>query len=726
MPIIFNDDTKTFYLQGKDYSYVFCINKFGFLNHLHYGARIAEEDLSYSMCPPCARGQTTTISGAGAHREETLEFYMNECPTYGRSDYRESMLSFDFPQGERVTDLIYESHRIYSKKPELCGMPYIRGGETLVVKLVDRAHKSAVELYYTVYEDVPALVRHAEIYNCGEESFRIDRAYSFCLDFPAANYDGISFYGAHLRERMVERAPIGHGVRVIDSKRGVSSGQMNPSFILAEKSATEDNGAAYGVNLVYSGDFSVKVERGQFEQVRLTGGINEHDFCWRLDSGEKFVTPEVALVYSSCGLGGVSRAYHDLFREHLIPRRFAKTPRPIVVNSWEALHFNFDETKIKQFIDVTAGTGIDTFVLDDGWFGERNDDTAGLGDWRVNYKKLPCGIRGISDYAHKKGLKFGIWIEPEMVNENSDLFREHPDYIISANVYPPCEGRRQLVLDLSRNDVRDEIVSAISSVIKEGNVDYVKWDMNRCLSDNYSAFLAKQGRAKELHHRYVLGVYDLCERLINAFPNVFFEGCASGGCRFDAGMLYYFSQIWTSDNTDAGMRALIQYGTSYFYPVSSMTCHISSCPNGFGRTTPLKSREDIARLGVTGVEHDLTKASAEELNRIAEYIASWREDEALVLDGDLYRLSEIEEPGYFSMELVSKDRTRAEIVVMKQAITPECGEKRLFPRGLDGTATYFVRETGWKLKGNTLAAVGLPIRLSDGDFVTAVYHLEKL
>lgn len=723
MPISLCEKTKTFYLNGKDYTYAFCVSKFGFLNHLYYGAKIPCDDLTYTVRPE-ARGHCTNLPEGD--RADSMEYYMNECPSYGRSDYRESMLAFEFSAGERVTELVYENHRIVGKKPPLAGLPSVRGGETLIVRLTDRLHKISVDLYYTVFEELPVLLRHAEIVNCGEESAYIERAYSFCVDFPsAAGYEVVCFYGAHCRERMIERLSVGHGVRVFDSKRGVSSAQMNPAIIVAEKNTDENSGAAYGVNLVYSGDFAIKTERGQFEQLRVTGGINEHDFRWKLCGGETFVTPEAVLAYSARGLGALSAAYHDLYRNYLITQRFAFSPRPIVVNNWEATYFNFTAEKLKELIDAAAGTGIDTFVLDDGWFGERNDDSAGLGDYSENLKKLPRGVREISDYAHKKGLKFGLWIEPEMVNENSDLFRAHPDYIISANGLPPCKGRNQYVLDLSRKDVREYIAENVIAAIKRNNADYVKWDMNRSLTDLYSSELKE--RSKELKHRYVLGLYDLSERITQALPNVFFEGCASGGCRFDAGMLAYFPQIWASDDTDAYMRALIEYGTSFFYPPSAMSCHISACPNHqVGRNTPLAARQDIASLGATGYELDVTKLCEEELRGIGRFVKGYRADEELILAGNFYRLRSPFEENLFAVEFAAKNGKRAVITVMRPLNIPIMGQKYIFVQGLRDEEKYVVRETGLAVCGSTLRLAGLPVSLPDGDFQTCMYHIDSI
>lgn len=719
--IFFDENTRTFYLESKDVTYAFCISKHGFLQHLYYGKRIAREDLAYSVYH-IDRGHGSNI--AGAPRNENLNIYGNECPTYGRSDYRQSMLAVCDKDGVRVGDWKYVGHRIFEQKPSLAGMPSVRGGETLAVRLRDERMQAEVELFYTVFEEYSVILRHMEVANCGTDVFRLDRAFSFCVDMPDDKWDTITLPGAHLRERFMERSALRHGTMSVESKRGVSSGQMNPFLAIARKSATEEQGEVYGFHLVYSGDFVFQAEVEQDDALRVVGGINDYDFAWEVQPGEVFTTPEAVLVYSADGLGEMSRTFHDLYREHLVNPRFSKQPRPIVINNWEATYMDFTTEKLCTMIESVKGTGIDTFVLDDGWFGVRDHDRSGLGDWFVNLEKLPQGLTPIIDCAHANGMKFGLWFEPEMVNEDSELYRAHPDWAIQVEGLKPCTGRDQLILDLSRDEVCDYIIESVSKVLRENAIDYVKWDMNRTMTDNYSVSLGT--RSKELHHRYVLGFYRICDALVNGFPHVFFEGCASGGCRFDPGMLAYFPQIWTSDDSDAYMRTIIQYGTSLCYPLATHSCHVSVCPNHqSGRVTPFASRGDIAHLGATGYELDTTKCSPEEMEQIKEQVRQYKEMQDLVLYGDLYRLNNPLEENLFCEMLVSKDKTKAHITMMLPIRVPNGKMIRIYPRGLQADAEYEIVELGIRKRGDTLMNLGFLAQIPYGDFGTRTYRMIK-
>ncbi len=719
MAIYFNEGINAFYLESKNLTYAFCISPFGFLQHLYYGKRIAREDLSHSVYK-VDRGHGSNI--AGVWRDNSLNVFSSECPTYGRSDYRESMLACNY-DGVRVGDLRYDSHTMYEVKPKLEGLPSLTGGQTLAVTLVDDLHKMRVVLYYTVFEDLPVILRHSEIFNDGEKPFTIDRAYSFSIDMPDKNWETISLPGAHLRERFMERTKLSHGVFTIESKRGVSSGQMNPFMALVRKNTDENSGEAYGFNFIYSGDFVFKAQVEQNEEVRIVGGLHDYDFSWELAPNEKFTTPEMVMVYSAEGLGGMSRAFHDLYREHLINPRFVKKARPIVINNWEATYMNFDTQKLCAIVDSVIGTGIDTFVLDDGWFGKRNNDLCALGDWFVNTDKVD--LQKVADYTHEKGLSFGLWFEPEMVNEDSDLYRAHPDWAIHVDDLKPCTGRSQLVLDLTRKEVRDYIVDSVSAILKTYPIDYVKWDMNRTLTDNYSAWLGARG--KETHHRYVLGLYDICERIINGFPHILFEGCASGGCRFDGGMLYYFPQIWTSDDSDVYLRTIIQYGTSLCYPLSAMSCHVSVCPNHqSGRITPFASRANIASLGAFGYELDTSKLPKEQLEDIKGQVKKYKEVQELVLTGDLYRLNNPLEENLFAEMIMSKDKANGYLTVLQPIFIPNDKAIRVYPKGLDENKVYYVPELNLTKPGNVWSQLGLICNFPLGDFVSTTYHfIEK-
>jgi alpha-galactosidase len=494
---------------------------------------------------------------------------------------------------------------------------------------------------------------------------------------------------------------------------------------LCRPNADEHSGEVIGFNFVYSGDFAFKAQVNQFEYLRVVGGINDYDFEWELKKGEKFSTPEAVMVYSDGGIGKMSRIFHDLYRTYLINPRFVDKPRPIVINNWEATYFNFDTKKLCDIIDSVKGTGIDTLVLDDGWFGERNNDKCGLGDWFINYNKLPDGLTPIIDHAHKNGMKFGLWFEPEMISENSDLYRAHPDWAIQVPGIKPCPGRDQLILDLTRDDVVNYVIDVVSGILKTNDIDYVKWDMNRTMTENYSEHLGKNN--KEMHHRYILGLYKICEALVNGFPHIFFEGCASGGCRFDPAMLYYFPQIWTSDDTDAYMRTFIQYGTSIVYPLSAMSCHVADCPNHqTGRTTPLASRADIAHLGATGYELDTTKFSDDFREQVKQQVDAYKKMENLVLFGDLYRLDCSQDGNYFAEQIVSKDKTLSHITVMRAMAYPNFTVYRLYLKGLDEKAIYNVEELNLTVSGATLMNVGIIVHFGGGDFITRTFTIKKV
>ncbi len=721
MSIYFDDGKKTFYLESKDITYAFRIHESGFLQHLYYGKRIAREDLSHLP--------HWVIRGHAAHtqrtdRSESLDDMLLECPVYGRSDFRESMLAFDC-NGVRVGDFLYESHEILSAKPPVEGMPSLRGGETLAVVLKDRLRKLTVRLYYGVYENVSAIARRMEIVNEGEKAVQLDRAYSFALDLPDHNYQTVVLRGAHLRERYVDRKQLGYGVFVADSKFGVSSGQMNPFMALVRKDTNEEQGIAYGFQIIYSGNFALKAEVGQSGTTRIVGGVNDYDFAWSLGVGERFSTPEGVLVYSDEGLGGMSRAFHDLYRDYLFPERFAKSPRPVVLNNWESTEFDFTGEKLCELIESASGTGIDTFVLDDGWFGARNGETAGLGDWVINQTKIVGGFKKIIDCAHAHGMKFGLWFEPEMVNFDSDLYRTHPDWIIHVDGVEPCIGRFQVVLDLTRKEVRDYLVESMSKILSENEIDYVKWDMNRSITENYSAHLKERG--KEFAHRYVLGLYEILDRLTTAFPHLFIEGCASGGCRFDPAMLAYCPQIWTSDNSDAYSRTIIQHGTSMCYPLSSMSCHVSVCPNRqTGRVSPYASRTAIAHLGATGYELDPTKLTKEEYDQIEGDIREYRAIEDLVLTGDLYRLANTVDDELFAQLLMAKDKSKGVLTIMKPLYVANGEPIRIYPKGLLEDATYRVEELNLTLQGSTFMNAGIIVYMPWGDYQTKVFHIYKV
>ncbi|MBO5022778.1 MAG: alpha-galactosidase [Clostridia bacterium] len=735
MAVFYNEETKTFYLEGKGISYVFGINETNFPEHYYFGTRIGRDDLRYTTEHNIGDSAEAALPGQVHAGGKSYNLYRSEFSVYGNGELRECSFAMLFGNGSRINDFNYETHEILPEKPAISGMPSMRGGETLKLTLKDKNSEMRVHLFYTVYDDAAVVARRMEAENRTAESVKILRAYSFALDVYGNDHDLLTLENAWARENRPERTHLPHGTLMIDEKSGSSTRHHAPAFALLDKDTTEDRGNALGVSLIYSSSFALKAQVSTKGYTRLTGGINDFDFCWVLGAGETFATPEAVLAFSDEGIGGMSRELHDAYRNHLINPRYVKKPRPIVINSWEAVYFDPSPTRLMPIIDAVKGTGIDTFVLDDGWFGARRNDRAGLGDWVVSKDVYPEGLKPVIDHAHNAGMKFGIWFEPEMVNPDSDLFRAHPDWAISVPGVEPCVARRQLVLDITRADVRDYIVEAVSKILRENEIDYVKWDFNRALTENFSRALPAE-REQELHHRYALGFYDICERLVNGFPHIFFEGCAGGGGRFDPAVLYYFPQIWASDDTDAYMRTQIQHGTSIFYPLSAISCHTSICPNHqTNRTLPFKTRADIAHLGATGYELDTTKITPEEIGEVKTQVADYKEMQDLVLEGDLYRLENTFESNYFAQMIVSKDKSRAHITVMRALCRPNDEHKRIYPRGLAKNAIYEVinEEYGLKMRlsGATIMNVGLVINLKTadgrmpGDFKTFIFKLKK-
>lgn len=724
MSITFNESNKTFYLNGKDYSYVFYINKMGYPTHLHFGAPVPCEDMFFSQSVG-ARSQIATPAGIDAP-ELSYNNTLPEISFFGTSDYREPTFLVENKRGDRLCDLEYIGHDIVSVKPAISGMPSLDGGETLILHLKDRFGEMKADLYYTVYGDASVLTRRIVYINGGNTSVRLHRAYSFTLGFGGIDYDVTTFPGNWMAERTPERTAMKYGVISADSKRYSSSSTQNPFMMITSKDATESQGEAYGISLVYSSSFVLKAEGTSNGDSIVTGGINDFDFSWKLDAGESFETPEAVLAYSADGIGGMSRALHDAFREHLINKRFVKQPRPIVINNWEATYFNFDNEKLCAIVDAVEGTGIDTLVLDDGWFGERKNDYYALGDWYVNENKLVGGIDVIIDHTHKKGMKFGLWFEPEMINENSDLYRAHPDYAIGVPERPRSYSRHQYCLDLTRKEVRDCVVEMINKMLREHKIDYVKWDYNRNVTDAFSVELEPE-RQSEFAHRYALGVYDICERIVNGNPNVFFEGCAGGGGRFDPAMLYYFPQIWTSDCSDADTRTRIQYGTSIMYPLSSMSCHVSAVPNHqTGRVTPIATRADIAHLGATGYELDTTKFTDEDKQTVKAQVDEYTAMQDIILEGDLYRLESPYVSNYFSEIVVTKDKTRAVLCLYRRESLANGDTKRIRLQGLDKNKTYRIEKLNIVASGATLMNVGIAANYRLEDYTSNMYMITEV
>lgn len=712
---------KTFILCGKDYGYVMAVTETGFLQHLHYGGRVCEADVQYLV----SMGDTVAPH-ADLNMDMTFDSMLSEYGFFARGDYKEPSAIFERKDGARMTRLRFVSYRIQKGVPEIKDMPHVRtGDETLVITLKDDFSDIALDLYYTVCNDSNVLVRNAVIRNTGKESVMLKKAFSYRVDLPNGKYRMLRLGGTWGQERNPEIAPIAHGVTRLHSLRGITSHDTSNFMGILKEGCDEEHGECFGVQLVYSGAFALTAEWCKNGPLVLQGGINDTGFCWELNAGEEFVTPQTLLTYSREGLGGMSRSIHDFLRDKLINPAYVYKRRPIVVNNWEATYFDFDNEKLFQIIDEAAKLGIDTFVLDDGWFGERNHDRAGLGDWFVNEKKLKGGLKTVIDRCKKNGLNFGLWIEPEMVNEDSELFRTHPDWAIKKAGVEPCRSRNQLVLDFTRKEIVDYVFGVVSKILRENGISYVKWDMNRSLTELYSKSLPAY-RQGELMHRYIRGVYDLATRLTEAFPEVLFEGCAGGGGRFDAGMLYYFPQIWTSDDTDGYERVKIQWGTSICYPLSSMSCHVSVCPNHqTGRITPFETRGNIASLGAFGYELDLSKMTDKEKDLTKKQVENYKHIQELILHGDLYRILNPFESNYFCMAVVSKDKSESYVVGERILGIPCDYNQYVYLRGLEKDALYRIEELNITASGEALANAGLLLpRLLD--FGSWSWHIVKL
>lgn len=705
--IIFDKKQKSFILSGKNYSYAMYVNGLGTLKQLYYGGKISADDTAYLISE---HGAKSDPNAEDINRDTAADYQPLEAGSYGKGDFRSATVLARRKDGAAMSMFKYLTHETIKGAVKLKGMPCARkADETLIITLKDECSDILLKLYYTVAENSDVLVRNAEIVNGGKESVKIEKAFSFCVDLPDTcdGYSALRLAGKWASERRPVVTPLFDGTLRIESNYGYSSHAMNPFLAILRGDCSETRGDCYGFNLLYSGSFAICAEVNCHQRLRVQGGINDYTFDWELDGGESFITPQAALCYSAEGLGGLSRAYHDFFREYIIDPKRVYERRPILVNNWEATYFDFDNKKLFDIIDEAAKLEIDTFVLDDGWFGKRNDDKTGLGDWFVNEKKLAGGLKSIIDRCKKNGLKFGLWFEPEMISEDSDLYREHPDWAICKKGVEPSRSRNQLVLDFTRKEVVDYVYDVISKVLKENDISYVKWDKNRDITENYSANLPAD-RQGEFAHRYTLGFYELARRLTEDFPNVFFEGCAGGGGRFDGGALYYFPQIWTSDDTDGLERTRIQWGTSVCYPLSSMSCHISACPNHqTQRTTPFATRGAIASLGATGYELDLSKLTDEEKKQVKEQVANYKAIDGLVLKGDLYRLADPFKTNYFCEMIVSKDKTKAYVAGERFRGDPSDHDRVLKLCGLDENKIYAIKELNVIASGKALMNAGV-------------------
>ena len=703
MSIIYNPDKKIFSLHTKETTYQMMVDKHDYLLHLYYGAK--NSGFMDYMLVYADRGFSGNPSVAGNDRTYSLDTLPQEYPTLGTGDYRSYALNIENSDGSQCCDLKFSHYEIKKGKYSLKGLPSVWAKEdeadTLEIVLKDQVSNMEVTLLYGVLEDDDIITRSAIIRNAGVNRVIIQKAAGACLDFVTGDFDVVKFYGKHAMERNMERSQVGHGILSFGSRRGTSSHQYNPGVILADRNATEDFGSCYGMLFAYSGNFLCEVEKDQVNQTRLLMGLNDDLFAYPLDANEEFTVPEVIMTYSKAGFSELSHRYHSCIRNHVCRGKYVNATRPVLINSWEAAYFDFNGETIVNLAKEAADLGIDMVVMDDGWFGNRNDDNSSLGDWYVNEGKLGCTLSELIEKINGLGVRFGIWIEPEMVNEDSDLYREHPDWAIKIDKRAPIRSRNQLLLDFSRKEVRDYIFEQICSIIDQGNIEYIKWDMNRSMADVY---------AGNVTYDYVLGVYDFLERLTSKYPDILIEGCSGGGGRFDAGMMYYTPQIWCSDNTDAINRTKIQYGSSFFYPVSVVGSHVSAVPNHqTGRITSLNTRGITAMAGTFGYEMNPALLSQEERAEIREQINTYKKFETLICQGDYYRLSNPFSDECSAWMFVSEDKKKALVNVVRLDVQGNMAATYIRLKGLNNESMYIDDATGNEYSGVALMEAGIPL-----------------
>lgn len=740
MGITYLEQPRLFKLDTPNTTYLIGIAcEEGFLGHVYYGERLGDtqgaEELLRTLEPPF------TPETNNRDRVTFMDSFPWEYSSHGVGDYRESSVRVKDMSGCSAVLLTYVSHVIRDGKPALEGLPATFAGEgraqTLEITCEDKALGLRAVLSYSVFADTDAIARSVRFENIGEKTVRLEKAMSSCLDMDDRGFETLTLHGGWARERHMERKPIGHGKFSVSTLRGESSHQEQPFLALLTPGTDQNKGEVYGFHLVYSGNFLMQAEIHQFGSVRVVAGINPEDFSWKLEAGETFQTPEAILVYSCEGLGGMTRNLHALYRNHLIRSPYLHKKRPILINNWEATYFDFNEQRLLDIAKESAALGIEMLVMDDGWFGNRYDDNRALGDWQVNEDKLKGGLGRLVEQVNALGMKFGIWLEPEMISEESKLYREHPDWAIAVPGRKPTLSRNQYVLDLSRREVRDYIMEQVFAVLHSANIEYVKWDMNRPLSDLGSAMLPAD-RMGELYHRYVLGVYEMQERLITEFPNLLLENCSGGGGRFDPGMLYYSPQIWCSDDADAIERLAIQEGTALLYPLSAMGAHVSVCPNHtVGRNTPFETRGYVALAGTFGYELDVTKLSDQDKAMVPRQVAMYHRFHDLIREGDYYRIASYQENHSFDCFQVNGPEAGECLVFYTQVLNePNRHSHVVRLKGLDENARYRIltvemegeltKDTGRVASGQVLMYGGFRLERMWGDFRSRIYSLERI
>ena len=729
MSIRIDHETGLITLHTLHTSYQMWADGQGVVHHLYYGPAIGGSDLRglefYSDC-----GFSPQPAGMDRQRDYSLDTLCQEYTGSGVGDYRIGCLRLAGPDGSRAADLRFVSAEAVPGKYSLPGLPAACAEddacETLRLKLRDAVHGLTVTLLYGVFAQADVITRAALLENEGSGSIRLDKAASACLDLPFGKWELIHFHGRHCMERQPERVPLSHNIQTLRSARGASSHQHNPFAILAAPHTTEETGECLGAMLVWSGNFKIECEVSQMQSTRLVAGVSDDDFSWTLEPGGQFAAPEVLFCYSDQGLSELSARYHRFLQRHIIRSPWRDKPRPILINNWEATYMDFDAQRIWDIARQARDLGVEMLVLDDGWFGERSDDSSGLGDWQFNEKKLGCTFDQLIGRVREMGLLFGLWIEPEMVCANTALYAAHPDWALSIPGRAPATGRSQLVLDMGRPDVVDYLYNLFHRLLAEHDIAYIKWDMNRNLTDVYSRALPPE-RQGEAAYRYMLGLYSLLDRLTRDFPQVLFEGCAGGGGRFDAGMLCYCPQIWCSDDTDAIHRIKIQYGTSFGYPPCAMGSHISASPNHqTGRSTLLSTRAVVAMAGTFGYELDLQKLTADEKEMVKAQIVRYKQLQPLLLEGRCERLTDaVTDTCFTAWQFTAPDRSRAavSVVVIDPQANPWPIHIRL--RGLDPQALYHESLTERVYTGAALCHAGLTLPIMQGDYPAVQIMIER-
>ncbi len=726
MNITFNEKDRSFKIDTDNTSYIIGIaDEEAFIGHVYYGSKIEDEPLYLMRTgePPFVPSRNNRDRGS------FMDTFPCEYPGNGLGDYREGAIEIVDDGGYSAVGLTYDSYEINDGKPRLTGLPATFENEsskakTLIIYASDKVTGLKAELMYSIFEGSDAIVRSVKIINSSDKDIFLTKVMSASLDMDSEDFELLTLHGSWARERQIDQRSIGYGKTSVGSVKGESSHQEHPFMALVEKGASQEIGRVYGFSFVYSGNFLAQAEKSQFDSVRVMMGINPGNFKWQLKPGESFQAPEVVMVYSDEGLGKMSRTYHDLYREHLIRSPYKDRERPILINNWEATYFDFNTDKLLAIAREAKKSGIEMLVMDDGWFGGRKDDNSSLGDWNVNEEKLPGGLKYLVDEVNKIGLKFGIWMEPEMISPDSDLYRAHPDWAIQIPGREGTRSRNQFVLDLSRPEVVEHTWNSIKNVLSSANIEYLKWDMNRQITDIGSFGLNKENMG-ELSHRFVLAVYELQERLIKEFPDLLLENCSGGGARFDPGMLYFGPQIWCSDDTDAIERLGIQEGTALVYPLSSMGAHVSDCPNHtVGRVTPFETRGHVALAGTFGYELDITKIPEEDRAMIPEQTAMYHKYNKLVRSGDYYRVASYRENGYYDCYgVVSKDKSEALYTFVQVKGRPNYHSRLIRLSGLDPDKKYRSDESTEVFYGRTLMKAGILIPGLWGDYRSKLIHL---